>query len=240
MIVAVAIVAAAYAANWGFNHTPWGLSLKSQGQWYVFAFYLPFGVMVPAAYLGWVSRLRLAPARWLGAPLGDRDAVAAAVGFVVGGLLAVGALAPVVREHGLALPHRLFALLLIASTAEVLLFLGVLGNAVQLATRTHRWRARLLALVVPSLAFGLFHFTYPAPWNTLGRALPLTLVWVPVSMLLLASRSLVGAVILNNLLALIGFVGNGIDLPGTAAAGWLRTALACALFVAVFFLTRRW
>ena len=99
---------------------------------------------------------------------------------------------------------------------------------------------RLLALVVPSLAFGLFHFTYPAPWNTLGRALPLTLVWVPVSMLFLASRSLVGAVILNNLLALIGFVGNGIDLPGTAAAGWLRTALACALFVAVFFLTRRW
>lgn len=167
--------------------------------------------------------------------------MAAAVAVVVGGLLAVGALASDVSGvGGILMAHRLFALLLVASTAEVLLFLGVLGNAAQLAMRAaHRWRSGLLTLVVSSLAFGFFHFTYPAPWNTLGRALGLTLVWVPVSLLFLVSRSLLGAVVLNNLMAVVGFVKNRIDLPGTTTAGWLQAALACVLFVAVFRLTTR-
>jgi hypothetical protein len=141
---------------------------------------------------------------------------------------------------GIPMPHRLFALLLVASIAEVLLFLGVLSNATQLAMPAHGgWRSGLLTVIVSSLAFGFFHFTYPAPWNTFGHALGLMLVWVPVSLLFLLSRSLVGAVLLNNLLAVIGFVKNHIEPPGTTAAGWLQAALACALFVVVFGLTTR-
>ena len=34
----------------------------------------------------------------------------------------------------------------------------------------HDWRFALSLIVVSSLVFGLFHFTYPAPWNTLGTA----------------------------------------------------------------------
>lgn len=236
---AIAIVAVAYAANALFNHTGWGLRLRSFGNLYILAFFLPFGVIAPAAYLGWAVRTRRASARWLGARIGWRDGVATAAAMVLGGLLAVGALASATSEPG-GVPHlhRLFALLLVASTAETLLFLGVLGNATQLAMPAPRgWRSGLVAFVVSSLAFGFFHFTYPAPWNTLDRALGLSLVWVPVSLLFLVSRSLLGAVVLNNLMALVGFVKHHLELPGTAAAGWVQAALACGVFVVVFSLT---
>lgn len=65
-------------------------------------------------------------------------------------------------------------------------------------------------------------------------------MWAPVSLLFLVSRSLLGAVILNNLMAVIGFVKNGIELPGTIAAGWLQAALACVLFVVVVRSMTRW
>lgn len=45
--------------------------------------------------------------------------------------------------------------------------------------------------------------------------------------------------VLNNLMAVIGFVKNGIELPGTIASGWLQAAFACVLFVAVVRLTTR-
>ncbi len=235
---ALAIVAVAYAANAVFNHTAWGLRMKAQADLYVFAFFLPFGVIVPAGYIGWVVNSRQASARWLGARLDWRDAVAAAIALGVGGILAAGALGS--DLGGASEPHRLFALLLVASIAEVLLFLGVLGNAVQLAMPARwGWRCTLLTLIVSSLAFGFFHFTYPTPWNTLGHALGLTLVWVPVSLLFLVTRSLLGPVILNNMLAVIGFVKNGIPLPGTSAAGWFQAALACVLIVTVLHLMAR-
>lgn len=205
----------------------------------MFAFFLPFGVIVPAAYIGWLVKTSGAPARWLGARVGWRDAAAVAAAFALGGVLASGALASASSAPaGLLNLHRLFALLLVASTAEVLLFLGVLGNATQRAVPTLQgWRSGLVALVVSSLAFGFFHFTYPVPWNTLGHALGLSLVWVPVALLFLVTRSLLGAVILNNLMAIVGFLRNHIDLPGTTAAGWLQAALACVLFVIVLRLT---
>lgn len=228
----------AYAANAFFNHTAWGLRTKSLGNVYVFAFFLPFGVIAPAAYLGWVVRMRGASTRWLGARIGWRDAVAVAVVLVIGGFLAARALRPSLGD--ISMPHRLFALLLVASTAEVLLFLGVLGNAIQLTMPGARpWRSGLVTLILSCLAFGFFHFTYPPPWNTLGGALGLALVWVPTSLLFLVSRSLLGAVILNNFMAMIGFVKNQIALPGTTSAGWMHAAVACVLFALVFGLTVR-
>jgi hypothetical protein len=241
VVSAVAIVAVAYAANAFFNHTEWGLRLKSHGDVYVLAFFLPIGVLVPGVCIGWAASMGRAPARWLGARIGRRDGAAAAGAVAVGAMLAAGAISSdFTGLGGIPSAHRLFALLLVASTAEVLLFLGVLGNATQLATPTPSgWRAGLLTLVVSSVAFGFFHFTYPTPWNTLDRALGLSLVWVPVSLLFLASRSLVGAIVLNNFMAVIGFVRHHIELPGTTARGWLQAALAGALFVAVFHLTTR-
>ena len=238
LTVAVGIIAMAYVANAFFNHTAWGLRMKSHGSVYVFAFFLPFGVIVPAAYLGWIVRMRGVSARWLGARIGWRDAATVAAVLVIGGFLATRAVRSGFGDT--SMPHRLFALLLVASAAEVLLFLGTLGNAIRLAMPDARpWRSGLVTLVLSSLAFGFFHFTYPAPWNTLGGVLGLTLVWVPTSLVFLLSRSLLASVIFNNFMAMIGFLKNQIDLPGTTSTGWMHAVVACVLFALVFRLTAR-
>jgi hypothetical protein len=58
-----------------------------------------------------------------------------------------------------------------------------------------------------------------------------------VSLGFLISRSLLDAVVLNNLMAVIGFVQNRIELPGTTTAGRLQAALAWAVFAVVCRLT---
>ena len=84
-VSALGIVAVAYAANGFFNHTTWGLRVKSYPDAYVFAFFLPFGVVVPAAYIGWAVKVGHVPARRLGARIGWRDGAAAAVALAIGG-----------------------------------------------------------------------------------------------------------------------------------------------------------
>lgn len=237
----IGIVVLAYSANALFNHIAAGLALKSHEGAYVLGFFLPFGVVLPAVFFGWVTTVGLAPARWLGVQLGWRDLWAMAAALAAGGLLATAPLAPVLREPGgMTAVLRLFALLLVASTAEVLVFLGVLGNAVQLAAGGRsRWRSGLIALVTSSLAFGFFHLTYPAPWNTIAKCLGLSVVWAGVSLVFLLSRSLVAAIAFNNVMAVVGFAQGGIALSGTPAVGWLQAILAFLAFTLVFGKVRR-
>lgn len=236
LAAAIGIVALTYAANWFFNHTALGVGVKSREGAYVYAFFFPFGVVLPALFLGWVTGAGLVPPRRLGARLGWRDVGATAAALGVGALLAAAPVGPLLREPGgVVATHRLFALLLVPSTAEVLVFIGVLANAVHLAAGgAGHTRSRLIALAGSSLAFGFFHLTYPAPWNTIGTCLGLTLVWAGVAVVFFLSRSLVAAVGFNNILAVVGFSQSGIELPGSAFGGWFRAALAFAVVVLVF------
>ena len=86
---------------------------------------------------------------------------------------------------------------------------------------------------------GLFHFTYPEPWNDLPTALTLAGVWAAVSLLFAVSRSLLAAILLDNILATVGFVKNGLSLPQPALHGWLLAVSALVVFVGVFRFSRR-
>jgi hypothetical protein len=239
LLAALGIVAAAYAANAWWNHSETGLAWKGREGAYVAGFFLPFGALLPGILLGRMARAGLATPRRMGAALGARDAAAAGAALALGALLAAAPLAPLLREPaGAAAAHRLFALLLVASAAEVLVFLGALGSAVEVAAGDGRVRSGLAVAAVSSLAFGFFHLTYPPPWNTLATCLSLALVWVGVSLVFLASRSLVAAVVFDDAMALVGFVRRGAELPGDAAAGWLHGALALAFFALAFRLAR--
>jgi len=107
----------------------------------------------------------------------------------------------------------LFAQLLVASTAEVFVFtVLVLGLAREWCRTLGSWRVPG-ALLVSALSFGLFHFTYPPPWATLGVALGLSVVWVAVNAVFLITRTVLGAILFNNCMAMIGFLQNGLTLP---------------------------
>jgi hypothetical protein len=232
-ISVVALLAIAYLVNALFNHTEPGLALKDTGRWYLLLFYLPFGIVLPALLLG---TLRTGDHTGVvRPPFGRRDLVGVPIAFVLGVILTAVPLGRLLAvDAGWLEVHRLFALLLVASLAEVLLFLGVAGNAVAVALFARGWRRVPcigLALVVSSVLFGLFHFSYPVPWNTAQTAGFLALVWVGVALVYFATGSLLGAVLFNNLMALVGFVQRGLTLPGSAAEGWLRGLLGVVLAI---------
>jgi hypothetical protein len=116
-----------------------------------------------------------------------------------------------------------------------MLFLGAFGMGLRiLLGGRHDWRFGLLLVVVSSLLFGLFHFTYPAPWNVLDTAVTVGVVWIAVSALFAVTRSLVAAVLLDNMMATVGFATRDLTLPLSPTLGLLLEILAIAAFVAAF------
>ncbi|NQX87332.1 MAG: hypothetical protein HRT77_01580 [Halioglobus sp.] len=57
----------------------------------------------------------------------------------------------------------------------------------------------------------------------------LSMVWLGVVVIYLLSRSLLAAIVFNNMMALIGFVLNDLSLPVGSLAGAALFALALAL-----------
>jgi Type II CAAX prenyl endopeptidase Rce1-like len=195
------------------------------------------GTALPALLIGRCAGRRGLGSEDFGAGLGRRHVRAAILALVVGALAAAQPIGSAVLAPGGAThAARLFALLLVASIAEVLVFTGLLFHVCEMAARgagvRHRW-ATALAVLVSSIAFGLFHFSYPPPWASWGIALQLVVVWLVVSVMFITTRSLLAAIVFNNVLALIGFVVNDADLPGTAIEGLVQAAVAALVAIVV-------
>ncbi|MBY0319346.1 MAG: hypothetical protein K2X72_11530 [Reyranella sp.] len=225
------ILAMAFAAN----------ALHNIPGFYPVVFFIGIGVVLPALALGRTVRGEPSAARPLGVALGWRDALAVLAALAIGCALAAKPLGPIVAQPGgMERIATLFAQLLVASTAEVLLFLGATGLALRaLLGGRHDWRFGVLLVVVSSLLFGLFHFTYPTPWNTLANATTVTVVWIGVSTLFAVTRSLVAAILLDNMMATVGFATRDLTLPLASARSLLLALLAVAAFAAAFAWARR-
>lgn len=240
-LIGPAILALAFAANAIHNHTALGGVLGHIPGFYPIVFFIGIGVALPALALGRTVRREPVAARPLGVALGWRDAVAVLAALAIGCALAIKPLGPIIAQPGgMARVATLFAQLLIASTAEVMLFLGAFGMGLRvLLGGRHDWRFGLLLVVVSSLLFGLFHFTYPAPWNVLDTAVTVGVVWIAVSTLFAITRSLVAAVLLDNMMATVGFATRDLTLPLPPTLALLLAILAVAAFVAAFAWARR-
>lgn len=236
-----AILALAFAVNALHNHTALGGTLGHVSGFYPIVFFIGIGVVLPALALGRTAGREPPAACPLGVALGWRDAIAVLAALVIGCALAAKPLGPIVAQPGgIERVATLFAQLLVASTAEVALFLGATGMGLRtLLGGRHDWRFGLLLVVVSSLLFGLFHFTYPAPWNTLDTAVTVGTVWIAVSTLFAITRSLVAAVLLDNVMATVGFATRDLTLPLSPALGLLLAILALAAFLAAFAWARR-
>lgn len=236
-----AVLVVAFVTNALHNHTGHGAVLGHIPGFYPIVFFIGIGAVLPAIALGRTVRREPATARALGGALGRRDLVGVVAALLIGGALAATPLKPILdHPGGSTRVLTLFAQLLVASTAEVALFLGAMGVALRalLGGRTD-WRYGLTLIMVSSAAFGLFHFTYPAPWNTLETAMTVGLVWIAVSTLFVLSRSLAAAVLLDNILATVGFATRDLTLPLPPATALLIAGLAAAAFVAAFAWARR-
>jgi hypothetical protein len=240
-LIGPAVLVFAFAANAFHNHTALGAGLDGIPGFYPIVFFIGVGAVLPGLVLGRTVRRAPAAARPLGVAVGWRDALAALAALVIGGALAASPLAPIIGQPGGAMRVlTLFAQLMVASTAEVALFLGVMAAGLRAwLGDCDDWRSGLLLIVLSSLVFGLFHFTYPTPWNTLGTAATVAVVWVGVSTLFTVSRSLAAAVLFNNAMATVGFATRDLTLPLSPTTSVVIEILAIAAFVTAFSLARR-
>ena len=102
---------------------------------------------------------------------------------------------------------NVYAQVLVVSMAEVLVCWCVLGSLVEASLlHRNRWLAVLVATVVSSVLFGLYHFAHSPPFNTWELALLLTLIGLVTSIFFFVSRSVYGTIAFHNSLAIYGVI----------------------------------
>jgi hypothetical protein len=239
-IAAVGIIVAFSVMNYAYHYDVLPLGVGRSAVGYFLAVQLPFGIALPSVVLGFSARAPNATLSSIGVSLGARDGVAAVAALIAGAVMVGLALGGDLAGVGLVRIGTLFAQLLVASTAEVLIFTGLLlALARRWCRGIGRWETPC-AVLASALGFGLFHFTYPPPWATWSVALGLAVVWIGVNLVFLVTHALLAAIVFNNCMALIGFVQNDLTLPLGVAFGltsWL-VAIGIALGTVITFSRR--
>ena len=107
---------------------------------------------------------------------------------------------------------RLLLALFPVSLAEVLVFLSILFNWIEkiAASMVSSPWASVAAAIASAALFGLYHFTYPPPWNNWVQAARLFIVWLLVCLAYVLTRDAWAASIIDASFSTIGFVRNRV------------------------------
>jgi hypothetical protein len=85
--------------------------------------------------------------------------------------------------------------------------------------RAHRIDRTIIAIVMASFAYALFHFTYPDPWNSAGMVAMLVPVGLMISLSFALTRSIAATVVFTNVLSVAGYLLTDSSLSGSDALG---------------------
>lgn len=203
---------------------------------YPLAVVLLAGTAVPILAARWLTK-----GGWIKGdlPIDGGDAPLLGAALVVGlGLIALALRGPRPSE----LPHigRLFVALFAVSLAEALVFLSILFDVTEAlaGSALPSPSATFAAAIASSAAFGLYHFTHSAPWNSWARAAPLIVVWLFVCLAYVLTRDAWVAAIVDTSFATIGFMRYRVK---TLDDMRIATALALdALSIAVVVIVVGW
>jgi len=144
-------------------------------------------------------------------PVDGADAPLLGMSLVVGlALIALALRGSLKREFPRVI--RLLLALFPVSLAEVLVFLSILFNWIEkiAASMVSSPWASVAAAIASAALFGLYHFTYPPPWNNWAQAARLFIVWLFVCLAYVLTRDAWAASIIDASFATIGFVRNRV------------------------------
>jgi len=144
-------------------------------------------------------------------PVDGADAPLLGMSLVVGlALIALALRGSLKREFPRVI--RLLLALFPVSLAEVLVFLSILFNWIEkiAASMVSSPWASVAAAIASAALFGLYHFTYPPPWNNWAQAALLFIVWLFVCLAYVLTRDAWAASIIDASFATIGFVRNRV------------------------------
>jgi len=166
------------------------------------------GTVVPALAIRW-----LVQNGWHSGdlPVDGADAPLLGMSLVVGlALIALALRGSLKREFPRVI--RLLLALFPVSLAEVLVFLSILFNWIEkiAASMVSSPWASVAAAIASAALFGLYHFTYPPPWNNWAQAARLFIVWLFVCLAYVLTRDAWAASIIDASFATIGFVRNRV------------------------------
>jgi hypothetical protein len=152
---------------------------------------------------------------------------------------------------------NVYAQVFAVSVAEVLVCWAAVGGVLwgafsesqwlkDAAGQYSRWIATLLAAVIASTLFGLYHFGHSPPFNTIGMVTLLTLIGLWTSAFLFISRDVYATIAFHNFLGVFGVVqalanADQIGTFSTLQLPLLGTAIVAllALIAADVFVIRR-
>ena len=166
------------------------------------------GTVVPALAIRWLMQNG-----WHSGdlPVDGADAPLLGISLVVGlALIALALRGSLKREFPRVI--RLLLALFPVSLAEVLVFLSILFNWIEkiAASMVSSPWASVAAAIASAALFGLYHFTYPPPWNNWAQAARLFIVWLLVCLAYVLTRDAWAASIIDASFATIGFVRNRV------------------------------
>jgi hypothetical protein len=104
---------------------------------------------------------------------------------------------------------NVFAQVLPVSIAEVVVCWVLVGSTFEsIGKPAGKWGALVIAIIAADVLFGVYHYAHSAPYDETRMVLFLMLPGLGTSLIYFLSRSLYGAVMFHNFMALIGILQN--------------------------------
>jgi len=108
-----------------------------------------------------------------------------------------------------------YAQVLVTTIAEILVCLAVIGGLSQARLQDRgRWVSLILAAVIASVFFGVYHFAHSPPFNTIPLVVILSAVGLVTSVFFFVSRDVYGTIAFHNFSGILGVI-RALDTSGT-------------------------
>jgi uncharacterized membrane protein YobD (UPF0266 family) len=107
-----------------------------------------------------------------------------------------------------------YAQVLVTSIAEILVCWAVVGSVSQALLQDRgRWASVILAAIIASVLFGVYHFAHSPPFNTIPLVVILSVVGLVTSVFFFVSRDVYGTIAFHNFLGIFGVI-RALDTSG--------------------------
>ena len=100
-----------------------------------------------------------------------------------------------------------YAQVLVTSIAEILVCWAVVGSVSQALLQDRgRWVSLILAAIVASVLFGIYHFAHSPPFNTIPLVVILSVVGLMTSVFFFVSKDVYGTIAFHNFSGILGVI----------------------------------
>jgi hypothetical protein len=111
-----------------------------------------------------------------------------------------------------------YSQVLVGSIAEILVCWAVIGSVSQALLQDRgRWVSLILAALIASVFFGVYHFAHSPPFNEVPLVVFLSVVGLVTSVFFFVSRDVYGTIAFHNFLGILGVI-RALDASGNLSA----------------------